>query len=128
MNSSGRLRDETSPGTPPAKPIPQAGWRELGLILLRRRLRFRVTGNSMVPMLQPGQEVLVNPRMPAIEGDIVVARHPIQGDRTLIKLLAGYDERGNMILRGLNPSESTDSRSLGGVPMDRLIGTVTALL
>ena len=82
----------------------------------------------MLPALEPGQEVLVLPRTAASAGDIVVARHPIQSDRILIKLLAGFDERGHMLLHGLNPSESTDSRSLGGVPSDRLIGIVTSLL
>ena len=82
----------------------------------------------MLPALQPDQEVLVHPMMSPEPGDIIVTRHPIQGDRTLIKLLAGFDERGNMVLHGINPSESTDSRSLGGVPKDRLLGVVTATL
>ncbi len=82
----------------------------------------------MTPALEDGQDVLVDPRRRAHPGDVVVATHPFQGDVIVIKLLQAYDERGNMILVGLNPKASTDSRSLGAVPTGKLIGVATSIL
>ena len=82
----------------------------------------------MTPVLEPNQEVLVTPRRRPQPGDVVVATHPIQSARVVIKALQGYDERGNMILVGLNAAASTDSRTLGGVPMSKLIGVATSVL
>ena len=96
--------------------------------LLRRRLRFRVSGRSMAPVLEPNDEVLLDPRAVPRVGDIVVARHPHRVDVRLIKQIKEFDEAGRAVLAGVNPEESTDSRTLGGVPMELLVGRVTSLL
>ena len=44
----------------------------------------------------------------------------------MIKRLSGYEGEA-MVLLGDNPSSSTDSRQLGLIPQDHLIGTVTVL-
>ncbi|MEE2779423.1 MAG: nickel-type superoxide dismutase maturation protease [Myxococcota bacterium] len=106
----------------------RSGWREWACWLIRRRLRFRVEGLSMLPILGPGDEVLCNPHETLKVGDIVVARHPHRGDVRVIKRLAAFDDRGHAFLEGTNPTESTDSRTLGAVPPDLLLGRVTSLL
>jgi nickel-type superoxide dismutase maturation protease len=80
----------------------------------------------MLPTLEPDDEVLIAPRREARVGDVVVARHPFRSDAVLIKRLDAYDERGNAVLLGDNPTESTDSRTLGAVPPDRILGPVTS--
>lgn len=126
MTSSGPRRGGTSPGTPPAKPIPRVGVVETVRWLLRRRRRFRVTGRSMWPLLEPDDEVLVRPNQAISVGDIVVTRHPHRLDVHLVKRVVGIDDVGRLRLAGENPDESTDSRTLGTVPRDLVIGTVTS--
>ncbi len=82
----------------------------------------------MVPQLADGDEVLVDIRRSVREGDIVVARHPFRSDVHLVKRLVGFDESGRGILAGDNPSQSTDSRTLGAVRRDLILGPVTAKL
>jgi len=98
--------------------------------LLRLRRRFRVTGASMSPLLQPGDEVLIDPRAyrrrPPHPGDIVVARHPFRTDLPQVKRVTGVLENGYCLLEGDNPEESTDSRAFGALPPERLLGRVTS--
>jgi len=103
---------------------------ELLLWLLRRRRRFRITGNSMRPLLKPGDEVLVNPgayqQMPPTPGDIVVVQHPYRTDLRLVKRVAAVLADGSCVIYGDNPSESTDSRSFGAVVPEQILGRVTS--
>ena len=102
--------------------------KELLLWALRRRDRLRITGRSMLPLLQPGDEVLVNPRayrrQPPEPGDIVVARHPNQ-DLKLVKRVVVVRDDGDCLLSGDNPAESSDSRQFGAVPPSCILGRVT---
>ncbi|NEO51001.1 MAG: nickel-type superoxide dismutase maturation protease [Moorea sp. SIO4A3] len=103
---------------------------ELILWILRKRLRFRVTGGSMIPLLKPGEEILIDPRayrhMPPKVGDIVVARHPYQNQLRLVKRVTLVLEDGRCFLQGDNRLESTDSRSFGLVDAQQIIGKVTS--
>jgi nickel-type superoxide dismutase maturation protease len=103
---------------------------ELLLWFLRLRRRFRVTGASMVPLLNPGDEVLINPRAyrrtPPQPGDIVAAQHPYRTDLRLIKRVVSVAENGYCVLEGDNAPASTDSRAFGPLPLDRIIGRVTS--
>ncbi|MFN7931387.1 MAG: nickel-type superoxide dismutase maturation protease [Blastocatellia bacterium] len=110
--------------------IPQAGAKELLLWLLGRRRRVRVSGESMQPLLSPAAELLYAPyvrRAPA-PGDIVVARHPFRTDLLLVKILTALTASGEYLLHGLNPTESTDSRTFGAVPRHLLLGRITSRL
>jgi nickel-type superoxide dismutase maturation protease len=86
----------------------------------------------MVPLLEPGGEVLVDPRAYRQKsphpGDIVVARHPYRTDLRLIKRVAKVLDDGRCVLEGDNPSESTDSRVFGAIPPERIVGRVTSRL
>ncbi len=98
--------------------------------LLRRRRRFKIVGDSMRPLLVPGDEVLVDRAayrraIPGV-GDIVVARHPYRSDVHIVKRILSVDPDGACVLRGDNPDESTDSRSFGAVECGLLVGRVTA--
>jgi nickel-type superoxide dismutase maturation protease len=100
---------------------------DLGRWLLRQRQRFRVAGLSMQPLLHPGEEVLINPQayrtaLPQ-PGDLVVAEHPHQPGLKLIKWVVSV-EPGGCFLKGLNETASTDSRSFGLVPPQKLLGQV----
>ena len=84
----------------------------------------------MVPLLQPGDEVLIDPRAYLRDspspGDIVVARHPYRTDLRVVKRVASVLENGNCELEGDNRSESTDSRYFGPIPPQRILGRVTS--
>ena len=61
-------------------------------------------------------------------GDIVVAHHPFKRDVMLIKQAAVSDDPDRVRLLGLNPGESTDSRSFGPVRAAAIVGRVTCRL
>ncbi|NEO27936.1 MAG: nickel-type superoxide dismutase maturation protease [Kamptonema sp. SIO4C4] len=109
--------------------LAETSWREFLLWVFRQRRRFRVTGESMLPLLQPGEEVLVDFRAykttsPRV-GDLVIARHPRQPELQLIKRVQGVQENGDCFLVGDNLVASTDSRQFGGVAPDLILGRVT---
>jgi nickel-type superoxide dismutase maturation protease len=113
-----------------AEQIESSGLFELLLWLLRLRRRFRVSGASMLPILEPGDEVLIDPkayrRRSPLPGDIVVARHPHQRDLCVIKRVESVLDGGSCRLRGDNPDESTDSRAFGDVSPSQILGCVTS--
>jgi DNA-3-methyladenine glycosylase II len=79
--------------------------------------RFRVAGHSMLPTLQPGQEVVaVNTRTPR-PGNLVVFEHPATEGMWLIKRL--IDDEGTVASD--NPDDSAhDSKDLGPLPRGAL--------
>ena len=84
----------------------------------------------MQPTLEPGDRVLVRRlgRKPAPSlGSVVVTLHPQRSKLRLIKRLSRLDSTGLWLL-GDNPAESTDSRQLGAVPTNLMIGEVVGRL
>ena len=110
--------------------LSEANWREFLLWLVGRRRRFRVTGQSMLPLLQPQEEVLADPhayRDSAPQpGDIVVAEHPDRPKFWLVKRVLFVRENGDCVLVGDNSDASTDSRDFGAVPTAKILGRVTS--
>ena len=110
--------------------LARAGLRELILWLFRRRYRFRVTGGSMLPLLKAGDEVLVDPSAYRASlprpGDIIIARHPQRPDLKMIKRVDSVIKDELVVLKGDNPSDSTDSRIFGPVTREYLVGRVTS--
>lgn len=109
--------------------LPKTNYRELLLLLLRRRIRLKVIGNSMLPLLQPGTEILIDPhayhKFPPKTDDIVVTTHPSDPQLTIVKRVTFVDQ-GKCFLTGDNLAESTDSRHWGTVSFHNLIGKVTS--
>ncbi|MEA5470712.1 nickel-type superoxide dismutase maturation protease [Spirulina sp. 06S082] len=104
--------------------------REFFLLLLRKRGRFRIAGNSMLPLLKPGDEVVTDLKayenaFPRV-GDIVIARHPQRSQLKIIKRVTVVLDNGDCFLQGDNSQESTDSRMFGIVKRDRILGKVTS--
>jgi nickel-type superoxide dismutase maturation protease len=84
-----------------------------------------VRGRSMAPSLLPGDRLVVEShsyqgRAPRL-GEIVLAADPRDPDRELIKRVAAIDHEGaSADLRGDAPTESTDSRAFGSVPLSTI--------
>lgn len=113
-----------------AEELKDLNLREFLLWLLRRRRRFRVTGNSMLPLLNLGDEVLVDPKaylhFRPRPDDIVVAQHPNRRNVRLIKRVTTVNDNGDCYLAGDNRLESTDSRTFGPVSAANILGRVTS--
>ena len=103
---------------------------DLVLWLLGKRQRFRVEGLSMLPCLNPGDELLIckqtsNFLAPSIT-DIVVVSHPHCADLLLIKRVISINKYGSCFVRGDNLLHSTDSRSFGWIEPELILGYVTS--
>ncbi len=103
--------------------------KEFLLWLLRKRKRFRVSGNSMLPLLKPDEEVLIDPNIhdPKLLkiGDIVVAKHPNKTNLQLIKRITAITAEGDYFLAGDNGQASTDSHVFGTIKLEQIVGRVT---
>ena len=103
---------------------------ELLLWIGRQRRRFRVTGLSMLPLLQPGDEILVDVnayhRQLPQPGHIVVAQHPYNPKIRIVKRVAAVQADGSCFLTGDNQAESTDSRMFGWMSSQQILGKVTS--
>ena len=102
---------------------------------------MRVHGTSMLPVLRPGDVILVQPsafrRRAPRRGEVVVARPSSLGGRAIVKRVLGTPhEEVRVALRawslgpdeyfllGDHPAESLDSRALGPITRSELIGRV----
>lgn len=113
-------------------PIQPATTRDLLDWLLRRKRRFRVTGPSMEPTLFEGDVVFVDTAAyrsgaPA-DLDVVVAQHPADLSLDIIKRVEFTDD-GGVYLTSDNPTAegASDSRRFGMIPLNQVIGKVTAV-
>lgn len=90
--------------------------------------RFTIYGNSMLPTLKPGQDILCfnwaylfsKPK----KGDIVVVK--VNG-RDIIKRIQKYDDR-RIFVTGDNQKKSTDSRNFGPIDKSEIIGKVIFIM
>jgi nickel-type superoxide dismutase maturation protease len=101
-----------------------AGSLALGVFLWRRWGLFAVAvdGESMRPILAPGDWLLVSARPRPRRGALVVVEHPLRPGVEMVKRLGHVpgDAVGPVVLaddeywlEGADPETSTDSRSLG---------------
>ena len=77
----------------------------------------------MVPVLAPGDRVLVLRTDRITVGDIVVFSDPDGSDEVLVKRVAGVD-RSSVRVEGDNAGTSRDSRHFGPVSRSAVIGRV----
>ena len=110
--------------------LPRTSYYELLLLLIRRRKRLKVVGESMQPFLSPGEDILVDPyayhkHLPRIN-DIVVTKHPQLNKLMIVKRVSAIDRNGHYFLTGDNPTASTDSRHWGVVKRLDIAGKVTS--
>jgi len=110
------------------KNIPPAGLYHKLLLLLDLRIRYRIEGESMAPVLRDGDEVLVDVKARVGIDDVVIARHPFRESVEMAKRVTGIDANGKFFLVGDNAEESTDSRTFGPVPIECIKGKVIARL
>ena len=108
----------------------ESSWIDLLKWILRLRKRVRISGASMIPLLYPGDEVLVDVRayqksLPNV-GDIVVAYHPLRENFKIVKRIGRVYPGGLFDLIGENPDASTDSRDFGRIHLNDLFGKVTS--
>ena len=93
----------------------------------------------MSPTFTAGDQVFWDPKAYIADanvlpqgGEIVVARDPRTPERLLVKRVVAISPDGNggfsAVLRGDNPSESTDSRQFGAVDASQILGKVTSRL
>ncbi|MCA9932878.1 MAG: nickel-type superoxide dismutase maturation protease [Anaerolineales bacterium] len=84
----------------------------------------------MFPLLQPGDEVLIDPRAfekrPPQVGDVVMAQHPTQPGLKIVKRVTAVLPDDHYQISGDNPSASTDSRTFGPVSRQQILGLVTS--
>lgn len=85
--------------------------------------RVVVAGDSMFPAFLPGDRLVACRGVPLRAGRVVALRDPRDGSRLLVKRIAAVSEAG-LDVRGDNTAASTDSRTFGPVPADRIVGTV----
>ena len=110
--------------------LPETNYLEFLLWLLKQRQRLKITGNSMLPILKPGEEILVatgayHKSLPKI-ADIVVLKHPQDSELIIVKRILDIDRDQNCFLVGDNLDQSVDSRHWGSIKSSNLIGKVTS--
>jgi nickel-type superoxide dismutase maturation protease len=108
--------------------IPNAGLIDWIRLVFGRVHGVRVEGDSMSPVLQPGDRVLVDPKASLEPGDVILARHPFRSSVRILKRLRSFEPNGRVFIAGDNPDESTDSRTLGTIKSSDLLGKVVARL
>lgn len=106
------------------KELPEEDWLETIAYFLGWREIFLIEGDSMLPVLKPGDRVFIDPSATAEfrEGDIVLARHPFKQSVKIIKRIREITPEGRFFLVGDNLPESTDSRSFGAISRKDILG------
>jgi signal peptidase I len=87
--------------------------------------RFKIVGHSMEPQVKNGEFVLVSDfpywfKTPKIN-DIVAFKD--NTNKVLIKRITGIG-KGKYFVEGDNKNDSLDSRKLGNIPRDKIIGEI----
>ena len=90
----------------------------------RRLFALKVAGNSMSPTIKDGAFLLYDPFVNIQIGDIVLSAHPLMHSVKIVKRVAKIASDGMVTLAGDNQYESTDSRTLGAIPIKSIQGRI----
>ena len=93
-----------------------------------RLFALKVAGNSMSPTINADEVVLYERGVNIGVGDIVLSAHPFMQSVKIVKRVAYIDSNGMVTLAGDNQSESTDSRTLGAIPIKSIQGRIICKL
>ena len=94
-------------------------------LLMRRSVRYAVSGESMSPTLGEGDWVLARRTRVIRPGQIVVAERPDRPGLEVVKRVVSVEANGSWVtLAGDNPPASTDSRDFGPVRVEAVVGVV----
>jgi signal peptidase I len=93
------------------------------IVAKRRLVRLEVEGVSMVPVLAPGDRILVLRTDQIAVGDIIAFADPDGNEGVMVKRASGVD-RSSVRVEGDNFDASRDSRHFGPVPRSAIIGRV----
>ena len=85
---------------------------------------FVIADASMLPVLHPGDELLVNRWARLVAGDVVVLRDPAWPQRYLVKRVGECRPGSKLVVLGDNSHVSRDSRTFGPVPRELVVGRV----
>jgi nickel-type superoxide dismutase maturation protease len=96
----------------------------LSALGFRRLVRLEVHGESMGPVLQPGDRVLVVRTGRLRRGQVAAVRDPRDPQRVVVKRVAGGSASVGWRVLGDDPARSTDSRVFGAVGPDLVVGRV----
>jgi nickel-type superoxide dismutase maturation protease len=98
----------------------------VGRLIRSWAFRSAVAGESMSPLLRPGDWLLVDPdayrRRPPRASELVAVPDPRSPGRWLVKRVEAVGPDGWLELRGDAPDRSTDSRVFGPVDAATVIG------
>ena len=112
--------------------LPGVNLHSLLLLLAGYRRHCRIDGESMQPTLFSGDFVIFRPlnctkKISSVqEGSIVVANHPLNTPKLMIKRVHKISLEG-IDLRGDNLNSSTDSRQFGLVRRENIKGVVESI-
>jgi signal peptidase I len=97
---------------------------------------WAVDGHSMEPALFAGDHVIVDlwshRQRPPRLGEIVLIEGPLPGSPTMVKRVSappggGSGDASTVWVLGDNPEASADSRQIGAIPLDRVVGRVALI-
>ncbi|OEU85569.1 signal peptidase [Streptomyces abyssalis] len=91
--------------------------------LLKRIGLAEVYNPSMLPLLRPGDRLVVKYGSRVRPGAVVVLRHPLQHDLLIVKRAVERRSGGWWVV-GDNPQVRNDSREFGAVPDDLMVARV----
>lgn len=82
----------------------------------------------MLPTLEPGWFLLMDPTRAPAEGQIVVARHPDQSSTVMVKRVQRILEDASLWVLSDNADSGNDSRHFGPIQATEVLGVVTLVL
>lgn len=82
----------------------------------------------MLPTLEPGWFLLMDPARVPAEGQIVVARHPDRSSTVVVKRVQKVLDDESLWVLSDNAGSGTDSRHFGPIQAAEVLGVVTLVL